>query len=139
MNMDILQKSFMSACGQSLTTVNFKQIELYQELIREELVKELFPALEAWLADPLDIEKVKAVLDGIGDTEVVLKGLAYSMGVDPGEIKKRIDISNYSKIPQGQNQANKRADGKILKPATYVPPELDDLAEKVIANIAGVK
>lgn len=129
----------MSACSQSLTTVNFKQIELYQELIREELVKELFPALDAWLADPLDIEKVKAVLDGIGDTEVVLKGLAYSMGVDPDEIKKRIDISNYSKIPQGQNQANKRADGKILKPATYIPPELDDLAQQVIDNIAGVK
>lgn len=48
------QLRFMSACGQTTNKVNFNQIDLYQELIREEVVKELFPALDNWSKNPLD-------------------------------------------------------------------------------------
>jgi len=121
----------MVACGQTINTVNWKQIELYKELIREEIVRELFPALDAWMADPLNEENIREVLDAIGDSLVVVRGLAYSMGQNPNQILYRIDQSNLTKIPKGDNKVKKREDGKILKPDTFEPPVLDDLVRSV--------
>lgn len=126
-----LQANFMVACGQTINTVNWKQIELYKELIREEIVRELFPALDAWMADPLNEENIREVLDAIGDSLVVVRGLAYSMGQNPNQILYRIDQSNLTKIPKGDNKVKKREDGKILKPDTFEPPALDDLVRSV--------
>jgi len=126
-----LQANFMVACGQTINTVNWKQIELYKELIREEIVRELFPALDAWMADPLNEENIREVLDAIGDSLVVVRGLAYSMGQNPNQILYRIDQSNLTKIPKGDNKVKKREDGKILKPDTFEPPVLDDLVRSV--------
>ena len=101
-----LQANFMVACGQTINTVNWKQIELYKELIREEIVRELFPALDAWMADPLNEENIREVLDAIGDSLVVVRGLAYSMGQNPNQILYRIDQSNLTKIPKGDNKVS---------------------------------
>ena len=129
----------MQACGQSTTLVNFKQIELYMELIREEAVRELFPALISWLDEPLSKAKLINVLDGLGDTLVVVHGLAYSLGLDPETIKDRVDESNLSKIALDGNVKH-RGDGKILKDmATFKEPVLDDLAQTVINKIGGMK
>lgn len=133
------QKQFMEACGQTTDRPNWKQIELYAELIREEIVGELFPALESWLANSLDEEALRETLDAIGDSLVVLNGLALSMGTDPKEIKDRIDISNLSKIPKGEDKIKKRVDGKILKPLTFVDPRLDDLVDIVIGKIVNLR
>lgn len=133
------QIHFMQACGQSTTLVNFQQVELYMELIREEAVRELFPALISWLDEPLNKEKLISVLDGLGDTLVVVHGLAYSLGLDPFEIKERIDESNLSKIAV-DGVVKRRSDGKILKDeSTFKAPTLDDLAQKVIDKIGGMK
>ena len=129
----------MQACGQSTTLVNFQQTELYMELIREEAVRELFPALISWLDEPLNKEKLINVLDGLGDTLVVVHGLAYSLGLDPFEIKERIDESNLSKISV-DGVIKRRSDGKILKDmAVFKEPVLDDLAQIVINRIGGMK
>lgn len=134
------QITFMLACGQSTTKVNFSQVELYRELIREEAVQELFPALESWLDNPLDEDALRETLDAIGDTLVVVHGLAISMGLDPVEIKSRIDKSNLSKIPVGESSVLRRADGKILKDFnTFVAPALDDLVESVLDNMVARK
>ena len=133
------QIHFMQACGQSTTLVNFKQVELYMELIREEAVRELFPALLAWLDEPLSKERLIEVLDGLGDTLVVVHGLAYSLGLDPNVIKERIDESNLSKISV-DGVIKRRSDGKILKDmAVFKEPVLDDLAQIVINKIGGMK
>lgn len=131
------QKKFMSACGQTITTVNYRQIELYKELIREEVVQELFPSLETWLLNPLDKIALKEVLDAIGDAQVTLMGLALSMGSRPEVIKDRVDASNLTKIPIGSNKVLKRADGKILKPDSFVLPNLEDLVDEIIDKITG--
>lgn len=129
------QIKFMTACGQSVNKVSFRQIELYQELIREEVVKELFPAIANWLEKPMDKELIKEVLDGIGDTLVVVEGLALSFGVDPGEIKDRVDDSNLTKIPAPGSVPQRREDGKIMKPAHFKLPDLDALVDQVYINL----
>lgn len=118
-----------------MNKVNFKQIELYQELIREEAVKELFPALQKWYDSPLDKDLIREVLDGIGDVLVVVEGLAHSFGIDPVTLKERIDKSNLTKIPPRDSIVKKREDGKILKPSSFVKPELDDLVEEVFTHL----
>ena len=123
----------MRASRQSVSGVNFQQISLYKELIREELVNELFPALDAWMEDPLNRQKLLEVLDGLGDVEVVINGLAYSMGVELPVIKDRIDDSNLTKIKNGK--VIKREDGKVLKPDTFKLPILADIVEDVLANM----
>lgn len=129
------QEQFMRACGQVTTRPMYKQCELYKELIREEVVGELFPALESWIDNPLDPDSLRETLDAIGDSLVVIEGLAYSMGADPKEIKSRIDDSNLTKIPAGNNLVKKRADGKILKPDSFKLPVLDDLAENILKKV----
>lgn len=127
------QVQFMRASRQSVSGVNFQQISLYKELIREELVNELFPALDAWMEDPLNRQKLLEVLDGLGDVEVVINGLAYSLGVELTVIKDRIDDSNLTKIKDGK--VIKREDGKVLKPDTFKLPILADIVEDVLANM----
>lgn len=129
------QLKFMRACGQTTTIVNHRQIDLYQELIREEIVKELFPALENWKEDPLNKEKIIPVLDAIGDSLVVVEGLAYSFGTDPAQIKAEVDQSNLSKIPQDGESILRREDGKILKPPHFVPPNLAYIADDILKRI----
>lgn len=128
------QLKFMKACGQTTSIVNFKQVELYQELIREEVVKELFPALEAWKDSPLDKERIRDVLDAIGDSLVVIEGLAYSLGTDPQTIKAQVDESNLTKIPLEGNSVKRREDGKILKPDHFREPDLGDLVDEILAS-----
>lgn len=132
------QLQFMLACGQTAHRVNFKQIELYQELIREEVVKELFPALDSWVADPLDKEKIRAVLDGIGDTLVVVEGLALSMGVDIAKVKDAVDVSNLTKVPTGSAEVRRREDGKIFKPAHFQEPDLRASVDEVYRKLTTV-
>lgn len=131
------QKLFMSQCGQTVTVVNFPQIELYKELVREELIRELFPAIENWKLDPGNKDHIREVLDGAGDTLVVICGILFSMGVNPEEVKDRIDISNLTKIPKDKTQVKRREDGKILKPDTFKKPDLENLVDKVWFDIAG--
>lgn len=129
------QEQFMRACGQVTTRPMYKQCELYKELIREEVVGELFPALETWLDNPLDTDSLRETLDAIGDSLVVIEGLAYSMGADPLLIKDRIDDSNLTKIPVGNNAVKKREDGKILKPDTFKLPILEDIVQSIIKKV----
>lgn len=45
---------------------------------------------------------------------------------------ERVHASNLTKI--GPNGVEFREDGKVLKPATYVAPDLSDLAQEALAN-----
>jgi hypothetical protein len=128
--MSLLQKQFMAACGQTISVLNYNQAQLYIELIREEVVRELFPAFDKFMTAQTHDNTVE-LLDAIGDSMVVIEGLALSLGVDPEVIKARVDISNATKIPSGQSKVQKRADGKILKPTSFILPYLDDLANRI--------
>jgi predicted HAD superfamily Cof-like phosphohydrolase len=106
------QKKFMVACDQTVDAYNEKQYELYKNLIREE-----FGELE-------DAENHVDALDALIDILVVTIGALHSLGVDSEGAWREVIRSNMSKVDPVTGKVIKREDGKVLKPATYSPPNL---------------
>lgn len=110
---------FMEACGQevlkspSYDSANNNQVNLYMELIREE-----FEELKEGHAN----KDVVEVADACGDLIWVILGLCNSLGINMAPVWHEISSSNMSKTVDGK--VIKREDGKILKPATYFPPNI---------------
>jgi predicted HAD superfamily Cof-like phosphohydrolase len=109
------QETFMLAGDQSVGTYNEDQFNLYLKLIEEEH-QELKDAVAA-------NDRVEA-LDAILDTIVVLAGAAHSLGVDVEGGWNEVIRSNMSKVDPASGKLLKRADGKVLKPEGFTPPNL---------------
>lgn len=113
-------KIFMEACGQevldspSYETSNENQVNLYMELIREEFEE---------LKQGHDNKDVVEVADACGDLIWVILGLCNSLGIPINPVWQEITASNMSKTVDGK--VIKRDDGKILKPETYFPPDIN--------------
>ena len=105
------QKVFMVACGQTVDVQNDEQYELYKTLIDEE-VKEFFESDNK-------ANTIKEMMDMI----VVICGGLHSMGINPESAWKEVVRSNMSKVDKETGKVIRRADGKILKPETYSPPD----------------
>lgn len=92
------------------------------ELIREEFEELKLVAIEGAdkngneLSQP---ERVIAVADALGDLVYVIAGAALTWGIDLTAVVEEIHASNMTKIG-----GEKRADGKVLKPATYRAPNI---------------
>ena len=110
------QKYFMEACGQTVGELNIEQVKLYSKLIGEEL-QELVAALH----EPNDTGHA---LKEMIDLMVVLIGYGHSRGWDLDGAWMEVWRSNMSKIDLITGKVEKRADGKVLKPATYVAPDM---------------
>ena len=106
------QAEFMKACGQTVGKENGEQALLYSNLIEEE-TKELFNS-----------ESRENMLKEIMDCIVVLIGLGHSMGADLDGAWEEVWKSNMSKIDPETGIVLKREDGKVLKPASYVPADV---------------
>lgn len=110
---------FMEACGQevlrepSYMTGNFSQVELYVNLIREEFEE---------LLEGHENKDIIEVADACGDLIWVILGLANSLGIPMRSVWQEVASSNMSKTVEGK--VIKREDGKILKPDTYFPPNI---------------
>ena len=112
------QAFFMRACGQTTHEENYDQAELYDNL-REEETLELLEARRT--GD--DVEEFDAVLDMI----VVLIGYGLSRGWPMNEGWAEVMRSNMAKIDPATGAVRRRADGKILKPEGWTPPDLVSL------------
>ncbi|MFM7008054.1 MAG: hypothetical protein ACKO0Z_01770 [Betaproteobacteria bacterium] len=112
------QAFFMRACGQTTHIYNHEQTMLYSDLIEEER-KEM---MDARLANDAT-EEFDAVLDQI----VVLIGYGLSRGWPMNEGWAEVVRSNMGKVDPKTGRVNKRADGKILKPEGWTPPDLASL------------
>lgn len=88
---------------------NIKDVR--KNLIQEEVFEELFKAI--------DEDNIEKVADGIGDGIVVLLGTAIAYGINMAPIIREIHKTNMAKDGGG-----KRADGKILKPKGWQPPDI---------------
>lgn len=112
-------KIFMEACGQevrnspSYELSSQDQANLYMELIREE-----FEELKEGHANKDIVE----VADACGDLIWVILGLCNTVGINIHPVWHEITASNLSKTVDGN--VIRRADGKILKPDTYFPPNI---------------
>lgn len=111
------QQKFMLACDQTVGQVNYEQKLLYLRLIQEEFA-ELQQAASA-----------KEELDALIDILVVTIGAIHSAGFDAEGAWNEVMRSNFSKIA-ADGKVKKREDGKVLKPPTYSPPDLEPYLTK---------
>ena len=115
------QEKFMVASDQTVNTFNEEQYNLYLRLIREE-----FNELQVAHADNDRVEQLDALLDLI----VVVVGAIHSAGFDGEGGWNEVIRSNMSKIDPETGKVLKREDGKVLKPASFSPPNLEPFLVK---------
>lgn len=113
MNPFMDQLNFMQACDQTTDRYNEDQFHLYQKLIHEE-VDELNNA-----TDPVE------QLDALVDILVVTIGAMHSLGVNAEGSWNEVMKTNFAKVDWATRKVTKRADGKVLKPEGWQPPQLD--------------
>lgn len=90
------------------------------KLLRAALIGEEAQETASSLVDGSSLEKVAKEL---ADLVYVCYGTAVSLGIDLDEALRRVHASNMSKRgPDGA--VSYREDGKVLKPATYQPPDM---------------
>jgi predicted HAD superfamily Cof-like phosphohydrolase len=107
------QEKFMRACEQTVGEFNEAQYQLYCNLISEEF-------------DELVASKTKVDdLDALIDILVVTVGAIHSLGVDAEGAWKEVMSTNFAKIDKQTGRVRKREDGKVLKPAGWTPPDLE--------------
>jgi len=113
-NMSVFEdvKNFMTACDQSKSEDTSC---LYLELINEE-INELSEAVEGGN----DV----AALDAICDTMWTLIGYAHAKGYPIETAWDAVALSNLRKIDLKTGKVNRRADGKVLKPEGWKPPDI---------------
>jgi predicted HAD superfamily Cof-like phosphohydrolase len=120
MNTRLDVATFMRAGQQNVDTMNagfypgrLTQADLYMDLVTEEF-NELTQAV---------IKKdIVETADACADLIWVVEGLMYSLGIDPQTVWDEVARSNHSKTVDGM--LIKREDGKVLKPASYSPPNI---------------
>jgi len=111
---------FMRAGGQNVETNNAgfypgrkDQTDLYFNLVKEEYSE---------LATAVENNDIVETADACADLIWVVEGLMYSLGIDPQTVWDEVARSNMSKIVDGK--LVKREDGKVLKPETFRPPNI---------------
>lgn len=112
------QETFMRACDQTVGEINARQFTLYLKLITEEY---------------FELQESKTQLDQLDaliDILVVIIGAIHSMGADAEGAWREVMRSNLSKIDSNTGKVNKRADGKVLKPEGWTPPNLKPYLER---------
>lgn len=113
--------TFLQACDQTVNRENYTQSELYMRLIEEEY-DELGEA--NYEDDPVE------ELDACCDLIWVTIGYALSRGWDITGAFNEVARSNMSKIDAATGKVLKRADGKVLKPDTFSPPDLQQFIKQ---------
>lgn len=116
------QTKFMTACDQSVDAYNAAQYNMYVDLIHEE-----FEELKEAIADNDRVEQLDALLDLI----VVTVGAINSLGADGEGGWNEVIRSNMSKVDAATGKVIKRADGKVLKPDSFSPPNLEPFVKQV--------
>lgn len=122
------QELFMQICEQTTTGLNDSQFNLYLNLIQEE-TSELATAVAA--------QNNVETLDALVDILVVTIGAIHSMGADAEGAWKEVMRTNFAKVQTPEGKPLRREDGKILKPANWVPPNLTPHLTKTDSSDSG--
>jgi predicted HAD superfamily Cof-like phosphohydrolase len=120
MNTKLDVATFMRAGQQNVDTKNagfypgrLSQADLYMDLVTEEFNE---------LSEAVNKKDIVETADACADLIWVIEGLMYSLGIDPQTVWDEVAKSNFSKTVDGQ--LIKREDGKVLKPDTFKPPNI---------------
>lgn len=112
-------KTFMLAGEQKvytnpeLTNERHAQAELYLQLVTEEYNE---------LKEAFQNNDLIEIADACADLKWVIEGLEHSLGIPQQSVWDEVSRSNMSKMVDGK--LIKRADGKVLKPDTFVQPNI---------------
>jgi predicted HAD superfamily Cof-like phosphohydrolase len=117
-------KKFMEAAGHEVKS-NYEPEITWQASLYADLIKEEYMEFARALKDMNPTEIADACIDLIWVTE----GLMLSMGMPMQKLWNEVARSNHSKISD-TGKIKKREDGKILKPDTYSPPQLESILKK---------
>lgn len=90
-------------------------------LLRSRLVLEEYEEFE-WA---MDLDKIPEMADAIADLIYVLLGTAIAYGIDMRPVWAEVQRSNLSKAG-----GERRADGKVQKPAGFTPPDIAGILER---------
>jgi predicted HAD superfamily Cof-like phosphohydrolase len=104
--------TFIDACDQVQSTEN---ASLYRNLMVEE-----YNEFIAALNKKDEVEQLDACMDLIW----VTLGFCYMKGYDVDRAWAEVARSNLAKIDPNTGKVIKRADGKVLKPEGWTPPNL---------------
>jgi predicted HAD superfamily Cof-like phosphohydrolase len=112
-------EKFMTACDQTGRDFG-SQAELYMDLVIEEF-KELVKAYG-------DRNRVE-IADACADLKWVVEGLEITLGIPQQEVWDEVARSNLAKISDN-GKVLKRADGKVLKPEGWTPPDIGNIIKR---------
>lgn len=110
-------------------------IALRKKLITEEYLEtiEALELLDKQLDETFDKDKLETLVEDtakeLADLVYVTYGTAERLGIDLDEGFDIVHRSNMSKIGGNVSGGEKRADGKILKPKTYVSPDMGPVVQ----------
>ena len=112
-------KIFMEASEQTETGFG-DQSELYWSLIKEEY-DELYEALCA--------KDIVEIADACADLKWVIEGLEHTLNIPQQEVWDEVARSNLQKVDPITGKVLKRADGKVMKPEGWTPPNIKSIFE----------
>lgn len=104
-------KTFDRPINDNPTLLDYDKAIFRTKLIGEELCE---------LQDAIDEQNIVKIADALGDLLYVVYGSGVSFGIDLEAVFDEIHRSNMTKIG-----ATIREDGKVIKPDTYTPPDLE--------------
>ena len=115
------QKASHQLVNEKPTNISVVEAEFRDNLIREEIQETHKAAIDQDLVE---------VIDGLADTLYVLLGTMNTFGMQDifTEAFKRVCDSNDTKLTGGRLIKDK-VTGKVLKPDTFVPVQLEDLVQ----------
>lgn len=114
-------RTFMAAASQP--EVDIETAKLYSEIITPEEYRERTDAWQLIKLDPNNPRHRIEHLDGIIDSIWCLIAEGLAMGYDVEGAFNEVARSNLSKI-MSNGAIQKAPTGKVMKPATYFPPDL---------------
>lgn len=131
-------KAFHEAMGQPVGTtahtLPLERVPVRVELIREEFVDELIPALFS--------EDLVETADACIDILYVVFGLLVEMGIDAGPLFKEVQDSNMSKLGEdgkgiiaGPDDPDGIFEGRVKKGPNYFRPNLKAVLESGSADL----
>lgn len=113
-------RAFHVACDIPILTTptipNNDRTSLRKSLIDEEVNRELFPAM--------DCGDLPAIADGMVDAIYVIVGAALEYGLPIDRVWQAVQKANMAKVDPSTGKVHRRADGKILKPPGWTPPDI---------------
>lgn len=101
------------------TSISGDLLTMRKHIMNEEFNEEFIPAL--------DKGDLVAIADGGIDSIVTIIGTLLACGIDPRPHWDEVQRTNMAKRDPATGEVKRRADGKILKPEGWTPPDLESI------------